>query len=533
MSFPNSKTTPRRKEKARTWRRLHKWVGLVLTFFILAFALSGVFLNHRTAITRWDLPRRWLPQQYVYENWNNGAVVGTLRVGPDSVMLYGSNGIWVADTFCRGLRPCMNGMRPGTDNRNIRAVAATSDGQLFAISTYRLYRFDRTAYRWREVEGALTDDEALTDVLSVGDKLYVVTRSDVYAAAAPYTRFTAQPLPTPDDYDPRVSLFKTIWVTHSGDLFGLPGRLLIDVVGIIVVVLCLTGLVVTLFEIPIRLRKKRGDPALPLRRTWTFSFVWHNRLGSLFIVLLLLIVVTGMFLRPPLLIPIARTQVKPVPGSTLQSDNPWHDRLRRLRYDMEGRRWLLAASSGIYTFPAFGEQPKKLDNTPPVSVMGLNVWQQTGPNQWVVGSFSGIYGWDLSDGSVTDYDTGLPLDEMGGYGRRGGGGRPTFGNPVSGFSTDFAQGPVVFDYGRGVRLANYPDMPFEPMPEVFARDGRISFWHFCLELHVGRLYRSFLFAFTDFYIFLSGLLMFLVVLSGYIVYRRKYRRKKSRRKKRE
>ena len=72
MSFPNSKTTPRRKEKARTWRRLHKWVGLVLTFFILAFALSGVFLNHRTAITRWDLPRRWLPQQYVYENWNNG-----------------------------------------------------------------------------------------------------------------------------------------------------------------------------------------------------------------------------------------------------------------------------------------------------------------------------------------------------------------------------------------------------------------------------------------------------------------------------
>ena len=184
MSFPNSNTTPRRKEKARTWRRLHKWVGLVLTFFILAFALSGVFLNHRTAITRWDLPRRWLPQQYVYENWNNGAVVGTLRVGPDSVMLYGSNGIWVADTFCRGLRPCMDGMRPGTDNRNIRAVAATSDGQLFAISTYRLYRFDRTAYRWREVEGALTDDEALTDVLSVGDKLYVVTRSSVYAAAA-------------------------------------------------------------------------------------------------------------------------------------------------------------------------------------------------------------------------------------------------------------------------------------------------------------------------------------------------------------
>ena len=526
MAFPNRKRTPRRKEKARTWRRLHKWVGLVLTFFVFMFALSGIFLNHRTAITRWDLPRRWMPRQYVYDNWNNGAVVGTLRMGPDSVMLYGSNGVWMADTFCRGLSPCSDGLRPGADNRNIRAVTATPDGRLFAISAHTLYRFDGTARRWQEAGRTLPSGEALTDVQAVGDTLFVVTRSQIYAAATPYDRFTTLPLPAPDDYDPRVSLFKTIWVTHSGDLFGLPGRLLIDLVGLVVVALCLTGLVVTLFDIPIRLRKRRGDSALPLRRAWTFSFLWHNRLGSLFIVLLLLIVVTGMFLRPPLLIPIARTQVKPLPGSTLRSDNPWHDRLRRLRYDAEGHRWLLAASSGIYAFPTFGAQPRKLDNTPPVSVMGLNVWQQTSPGQWVVGSFSGIYGWDMTDGSVTDYDTGLPLDEMGGYGRRGGGGRPTFSNPVSGFSADFAQGAVVFDYGRGARIASDPEAAFAPMPDVFARGGRISFWNFCLELHVGRLYRSFLFAFTDFYIFLAGLLMLLVVVSGYIVYRRKYRRKR-------
>ena len=155
--------------------------------------------------------------------------------------------------------------------------------------------------------------------------------------------------------------------------------------------------------------------------------------------------------------------------------------------------------------------------------MGLNVWQQTGPGQWVVGSFSGIYGWDMADGSVTDYDTGLPL---GGGMPRHGRGRPTFSNPVSGFSADFAQGPVIFDYGYGARIASDPEADFAPMPDVFARDGRISFWNFCLELHVGRLYRSFLFAFADFYIFLAGLLMLLVVVSGYIVYRRKYRRKR-------
>lgn len=507
-------------------------MGLVLTLFILAFALSGIFLNHRTAITRWDLPRRWLPRQYVYDNWNNGAVTGTLRTRPDSVMLYGSNGVWMADTFCRGLRPCMDGMRPGADNRNVRAVTATPDGALYAISTHTLYRFDRSARRWRDMEGALPRGESLSDVQVVGDTLYLVTRSQIYAAAKPYERFTRLPLPAPDDYDPRVSLFKTIWVTHSGELFGLPGQLLVDMVGLVVVALCLTGLVVTLFNIPIRRRKRLGDPAVRLRRAWTFSFVWHNRLGSLFIVLLLLIVVTGMFLRPPLLIPIVRTQVKPLPGSTLRSDNPWNDRLRRLRYDAKGDRWLLAASSGMYAFPAFGAQPKKLDNTPPVSVMGLNVWQQTDSGRWVVGSFSGIYGWDSSEGSVTDYDTGRPFDAPEGRGRRGGGRGFAFGSPVSGFSDDFAGGPVVFDYGRGARLVGRPDTPFEPMPEVFARDGRMSFWHFCLELHVGRLYRSFLFAFADFYIFLSGLLMFLVVLSGYIVYRRKYRRKKPRRKKR-
>ena len=528
MSFPNSKGAPRRK--SQLWQRLHKWVGLVLTLFILAFAVSGIFLNHRSAITRWDLPRRWLPQQYVYENWNNGAVVGTLPFGTDSVILYGSNGVWVADSSCHALTPCSDGLLPGADNRNIRAMTATPGGALYAISSHTLYRFDPIARQWCEAGTTLPSGESLTDVLTVADTLFVVTRSHVYAAAAPYDRFSLQPLPASDDFDPRVSLFKTIWVTHSGDLFGLPGRLLIDLVGLIVVALCLTGLILTFIRIPIRRRLKHADPALPLRRTWTFSFLWHNRLGSLFIVFLLLIVVTGMFLRPPLLIPIARAQVAPLPGSTLHSNNPWNDRLRRLRYDAIGKQWLLAASSGIYAFPAFGAQPRKLHNTPPVSVMGLNVWQQVAPARWVVGSFSGIYVWDLSDGSVMDYDTGLPLNAHGGGSRRGFSGRPSFSNPVSGFSADFVQGPVVFDYGRGARLSTSPDAPFAPMPEVFSRDGRISFWNFCLELHVGRLYRSFLFAFTDFYIFLSGLSMFLVVLSGYIVYRRKHRRKPRRRR---
>lgn len=505
----------------RFFAKYHKWIGLFFTFFILMFAISGVFLNHRRAIATWDVPRSWLPPKYSYENWNNGAVSGTLSLSDGHVLIYGGNGVWVSDTLCRNLQPLMEGMRRGADNRNIRAVARTSRGELFAVSPFCLYHSSEAENRWQELP-VTTGDESFADVLVKDDTLLVMTRSYIYMAVAPYANFQRIRLQQPENYTPEVSLFKTLWVLHSGELFGLPGKTVVDAVGILVAVLCITGLIITFFKIPIKRRKKQGVNTPKLKRTWTFSLKWHAKLGYIFFILLLVITVTGMFLRPPLLIPIARTQVKPLPGSTLKSDNPWNEKLRRLRYDEGQSVWLLSSSDGFYSLSSFDASPKKLSGTPPVSVMGVNVWQKNKHGEWLVGSFSGLYRWNMDEGTVYDYFTGEAVTQ------RRPSGPPAFRNPVSGFSSDFSQGDVSYDYGKGACLKD--ESPFASMPETFAH-ARMSFWHVCLELHVGRLYASFMGALTGFYIFLAGLLMLFILVSGYIVYRKRYRKKRPARKK--
>ncbi|MGP1462432.1 PepSY domain-containing protein [Tannerella sp.] len=501
----------------RFFTKYHKWIGLFFTFFVLMFAISGVFLNHRRAITTWDVARSWLPKQYSYNNWNNGAISGTLPLSGGRVLMYGGSGAWMTDTLGRSPQPLIEGIRRGADNRNLRAVTQTAGGELFAVSPFCLYRLKENTNRWEE-QSVTTAHEAFTDVQVKDDTLFVVSRSHIYAAAPPYTTFERIQLQQPENYTSKVSLFRTFWLLHSGELFGTTGKTVVDTIGVLLIVLCFTGLIITLFKIPIKRRKKKGVNSPKLKQTWTFSLKWHAKLGYLFFILLLIITVTGMFLRPPLLIPIARAQVKPLPGSTLESDNPWHDKLRRLRYDDRQQGWLLSSGDGFYALPSLRSVPQKLTNTPPVSVMGVTVWQKNGADEWLIGSFSGLYRWNISEQAVYDYLTGEAVAP------RRSSGRPSFKNAVSGFSSDFSQGEVWFEYAKGACMKE--EVAFVPMPDALV-DARMSFWNVCLELHVGRLYYSFLRSLTDWYIFFAGLLMLFLVVSGYIVYRKRYRKKRT------
>jgi hypothetical protein len=50
--------------KRATWRKHHKWFGLLFAFFLLMFCLSGIVLNHRTWVSDINVSRKWLPASY-------------------------------------------------------------------------------------------------------------------------------------------------------------------------------------------------------------------------------------------------------------------------------------------------------------------------------------------------------------------------------------------------------------------------------------------------------------------------------------
>lgn len=500
----------------RFWKKYHKWVGLVLTFFVLMFCFSGIVLNHRRLFSSCNVSRAWLPQSYHYENWNNGFVKGTRLVAPNTVLLYGNAGVWTTDTTLSRLTPLNDGLPAGADNRKVSNVVHTAQGQIYCAALYGVYRLDGRT--WTELPVPL-DGERVSDVTLRADTLVVLSRSHVFTATAPYATFTRHELNTPADYNPQVSLFKTVWQLHSGEIFGLTGRLVVDAMALVIIWLCISGLVWFFFPGIMKRRRKSHADTRSLSRTLTFSAKWHNRLGRSTVILTLLLALTGACLRPPLMIPLAMTTTRPVPLSTLSSDNAFHDKLRAIRWDSRLNSWLLSTSMGFYSLSDFSATPVSLKGAPAVSPMGINVFEPAADGLWLVGSFSGLCAWDPSEGICVDYFTGR-RPEMGGMRSFGGGGAM-----ATGFSSHLKHRNITFDYSRGAieTLDENQASPLPPMPAE-AVSQPMSLWNFALELHVGRCYSPLIGPLSSLFVFLSGTLLFFLLLSGWIVVRRTRRK---------
>ncbi len=461
------------------------------------FCVSGILLNHRSFIKDVNVSREYLPGRYEFHDWNGGLLRGTLDIGrrPNggvqaeedschSVLLYGNGGIWITDTKASCFKDFNDGLPKGADFRQIRNVIkikrSDAEDVLFAVSPFRLYRYGIHGV-WHGVELPVEEDERLTDVACHGDTLVVLSRSFAYASLPPYTTFRRIPLPAPKDYDGRVTLFRTVWMLHSGELFGMAGKLMADGIGVILVLLCVTGFVIWL-------RPKR-------KNLLKMSFQQHKRVGRYTILLTLLIVFTGWCLRPPVMIALVLNKIPALPGTTLDSSNPWQDKLRMIRYDETFHDWLISTSEGFYSLNMKQGNVEKIGAEPPVSVMGLNVLEKDKTGKWYCGSFSGLFVWNRQDGTSTDYFTGksAPLQAGAPFGKKA----------IAGMSQDFSA-PVVAEYYDGTTFAPQPaEMDHLPM----------SLWNVALEVHSGRIFIGSIATYV--FIFFMGLIAIWCLWSGF------------------
>ena len=81
------------RRKILTWKRFHKWIGLVLAVFFLLFCISGLVLNHRSFFSPWSVSRALLPGSYHIRNYNNGIIKGTVPLSDGRLLAYGSAGV--------------------------------------------------------------------------------------------------------------------------------------------------------------------------------------------------------------------------------------------------------------------------------------------------------------------------------------------------------------------------------------------------------------------------------------------------------
>ena len=534
---PDGINTKQRRHRRLRW--VHKWGGLFFTLFLIIFALSGIVLNHRVALSEVDVPRSVLPPEYRMEHWNLGAVKGTLRVSSDSILLYGENGLWLTDSSRACFSRFERGMRSGADNRLVANVVRTHSGQLFAVTTFDAYQWNYSTQSWQRLTERFAPSDRMTDAAVKGDTLVLQSRSELFLATAPYAHFERIHLKAPTNAPLGRFTFRTLWMLHSGELFGAWAQYFVDFLGVILIVLCLTGVVLAFFpKLLKRQRKRQPEGKSVLRRVFKFSLQLHNKLGVYLLAFLLLLTVTGMFLRPPLLVAIARLRHQPLALTHEHNPNPWWDNLRMIRYDRHHHRWLLQTPFGFFTTSNLHSAPTKLDHEPPVGFMGTNVLQQEDADHWIAGSFSGLYRWNARTGESWNLYTGqryvAPKHQ----------GIPDFTYSVSGYSKDLSARPVVFDYNRGAEYALggakkaatdddeqefvcYERADFSVMPEQ-VQDGRLSLWRVALETHTGRIYTFLPNIVIQLFIFLSGTFLLTVLISGFIIWRKFHRFAKSR-----
>ncbi len=499
----------------RFFRKYHRWIGIVVTLFVLSFSISGIILNHRALFSPFSLSRSFLPDNYHFENWNLASVKKVLPIGEDSCLFYGDAGIWLSDSSCTHFADFSNGFPKGIANKKISTVYQSSRQTLWAGTRFGLYRYDARSQVWESVD--LPDDSpAVVSVIEKEDTLMVLSRSFLYTSVD-RQNFEKHQLLNSKDLSPKVSLFKTLWELHSGGLFGIFGRLLVDLMSVIFIFLATSGLVLFVNPKLIKRKKHKNKDVRFLKKRFDWNLKWHNKLGWISFVFLIIITFTGMFLSPPLLIAIASSVVKPIPLTHLDSPNPWNDQLRTLHYNSESQTYVLGTSKGLfYTSDILRKPVKAFRQDIPISVMGITVFEQKSVNEYLVGSFEGLFLWNAETGHVFDYikqkdykkptKRGIPIGDF----------------LVSGYVPNYKGKEYFFDYRQGWSAIGGEKVEIA-MPQAI-QSQPISLWNLMLEIHTGRIFQSVLGFFYVLIVPLTGLLILFVLFSGWWIWYKRYRK---------
>jgi hypothetical protein len=502
------------------FRKWHRWPGVIMGFFFILWAISGIILNHRQLFSGLTINRKYLPKEYRYVNWNNGAVKSAVKIGQDSLLFYGNIGIWLTDSSLSYFKDFNAGFPDGIDNRKISSMLVTASGNIYAGSLFGLYNYNSDQDRWTRLSLPVKDQRIQwLDVK--GDKLMILTRSQLFIAEDDPENFTTEilHLQPPEGYDNKAGLFRTIWIIHSGEIYGTAGKIIVDILGLVVILLSITG--VLHFSMPFALRylKKKKRSLKEASITKRISSKWHKKAGIWIAFFLLINTLTGMFLRPPLLITIADARAGKIPWSALDTSNPWEDKLRAIIYDEKIEGYIFGTSEGLfYSTEDLSHEMIYFPGQPPLSVMGINVFRKTGYGAFLVGSFNGLYDWIPEDGYSRGHFSGEIAQNI------NTGNKPFGDEMVSGYWVSGSGQEVCFDYNLGaMRKGNNAQMP--AMPAEILEKSPMSWWNFALEVHTGRIFKPLMAGFYILIIPLFGIFGTILVITGIVVWVKLYVRK--------
>ncbi len=497
-------------EKSR-W--IHKYIGLALILFLMWMSITGVVMNHPDLIAGVSVPGWLVPPQYPIKNWNRSAITRVIysQKDPRVVFAAGKQGVWRSTDGGRTFEPFMEGLPESRYYRKTNHLFLKEGGSdiLLAATQYGLYRRDLSGGEWRRV--ALSEEPGpVKKILVVRDTLWVLSESHLFVARdSAYTVFQQRALERPAE-EHTVTLVRLFFDLHDGKVWGLPGKLLFDLTGIILFFLNISAFYSWYY--PWKRRRNSQNTvrrsSSRLRRLFKWFLRYHLKLGIWTAAILFIMGATGMFMRPPLLAVLANKQIArawypgPLPA------NPWDKKIQNALYDAQEDRVIIAAVDGLWSAPASLKEPfRKLELDVPIFVMGATVFEPYGAGGYLVGSFNGLYHWERATGHSVDMLTGKVAREV----------SPV--RPAEKMITAYITTPEgrrfintheqgILPLGEGERGALFQ------MPPQLLRDYRMPLWNYLFEIHNGRFFKDVIGKWYILLVPLGSLLFVLITLSG-------------------
>ena len=339
------------------------------------------------------------------------------------------------------------------------------------------------------------------DLVQRGNQILVWTSNGCYVLEGSGSAPVLNPVPLTSEASKKVNvpLTRLLLRLHDGSIFGLSGRLFVDILGLLLIFLCCSAIVIWFIPWKRKRSKKRNNGS----RIFRILHGYHLKFGIWTAFFLVAIALTGMFIRPPL------RQV--ISGFTVPTDwlgkarpaaNGW-DNIARAIYQSKDDSLLVASRDGFFKGPADFSRPfERLRIKVPVGGMGVNVLENLSDGRILIGSFKGLYVWDPATGGVMD----VGVDP-----RTGGHARVV--NRAIGAAVN--QGELVLwaDYRKGVKMIR-PDEPHPVMPPHIATNAGMSLWHFLFLVHNGSIFQQWVGKYTWLIVPMGGLVLLISAFCG-------------------
>lgn len=478
-------------------RWLHKYIGLLLSAVLILLATTGILLNHPSLSARWNVPLSLLGKSYSYDNWNRFSLRDGLVLDDGTLIIGGKLGIWYKKSGQRSYNSMNEGLPEALfyrDTSSLLAVTEKETVRLYAGTRGGLYSRTLLEKSWNKVV-LPSSSEQIVDLVLYGTKILAFTPQTCLIAYSdkPNSGFTEKTV-LYDREGLKTEGYRLFFSLHSGRLFGFPGKNIVDIAAMGLIFLCLTSFYLYLYP-----KKRKLLPKEAGRNIFTFCFRYHLKVGIWLALPLLLIALSGIFIRPPLIVLFNSLNI---PTSWLAHEENAIQKAAVL----DTNTLIVATRSGWYKGkPDLTEPLQPLTPPFPVFGMGTTLLKVLADGTIAAGSFSGLYFWSLDNTTAVDISGNSPPEETSLQpAETMAAGLLMENNKVDGYA-DYKRGLITIQNNLVEEEGNWkPDL----------ESTEISLYHFLFELHNGRFLRDMIGNWYILFVPLSGLFLVMVLVTG-------------------